>query len=90
MKDLKGAFAVFAVILAITVTAGCFGFYMELSQLKADCHLRGYGDYVLNDGKLQFYLFDNQVKPTTKADRRPSEFRPCGEFAGRKVKMAAQ
>ncbi|WP_145313442.1 hypothetical protein [Gimesia fumaroli] len=77
-------------LTVLLVTLGCIGFFIELKQLEADCASLGYGGYMERDGKRQFYLFDDPTRPTTKADRRPSEARPCGELAGRKVKMASQ
>ncbi len=91
MNDtIKGIIVVFAALFVIAVTLGCVGFYVELKQLKTDCLQRGYGEIVVRDNKYQFMLLHEPMKPRTKADRRPSEARPCGDLAGRKVKMAAQ
>lgn len=87
---VKGVGVVLVALFVIAVTFGCVGFYVELKQLKATCCQMGYGEFLVRDGKHQFHLFDDPMKPNTKADRRPSEVRPCGELAGRKVKMAAQ
>ncbi|MFH1301523.1 MAG: hypothetical protein ABIK07_10725 [Planctomycetota bacterium] len=91
MNDtIKGLVVVIAALFVIAVTLGCVGFYVELKQLKTDCLQRGYGEFVVRDSKTQFMLFDEPMKPKTKADRRPSEARPCGDLAGRKVKIAGQ
>ncbi|QDT94190.1 hypothetical protein [Gimesia algae] len=90
MKDFfKGLGVVTALVLIVIFTAGSIGCFIELKQLQDECTSLGYGGYHTRDGKHIFYLYDS-AKSKTKADRRPSEARPCGDLAGRKIKMASQ
>jgi len=87
---LKALGIVAAVVLVLVFTLSSIGCYIELKQLQDECTTLGYGGYHVRDGKHLFYLYDDPVKSKTKTDKRPSESRPCGELAGRKIKMASQ
>lgn len=91
MKDIfKGLGVVTAVVLVFVFTLSSIGCYIELKQLQDECTQLGYGGYHVRDGRHLFYLYDDPVKSKTKADKLHSESRPCGELAGRKIKMASQ
>lgn len=91
MKEVfKALGVVVAVMLLIVVTLGSIGCYIELKQLQDECASLGYGGYHHRDGRRLFYLYDAQLQSNTKTDKRPSEARPCGDLAGRKIKMASQ
>lgn len=91
LKDVfKGLGVVTALLIVLVFAFGSIGCYIELKQLQDDCQSLGYGGYYNRDGRVVFYLFDDPAKSKTKADKLHSETRPCGELAGRKIKMASQ